>query len=269
MYYLNSKVKAVLFFLIVLGLFFQNFLPSTLPFLSTIILLGGTFVFWYTPQTRYPRLTGLIPTSFTLNHIITGIILSVIFYLPYSFLILSDSYDYSSTIGLGQNCLYILQLSINEELIFRGVLFFILARYIRAIPSAIILSTIFAFVHIINPNMEPLAFLNTFLAGFLMSSMAFSTKSLFMPIAFHFSWNIIQGPVLSLPVSGFNYPGIVNHIAQFEGVFWGSNYGPESGLWCTSFLTITIFVVLKYTKSHPNNTSEWFRYLYGEKSHTS
>jgi hypothetical protein len=60
------------------------------------------------------------------------------------------------------------------------------------------------------------------------------TRSLWMPVGMHFTWNYVQGFVFGLPVSGYAFPHSLLQV-QVRDAPWltGSDYGPEGGLLST------------------------------------
>jgi hypothetical protein len=72
------------------------------------------------------------------------------------------------------------------------------------------------------------------LAGIPFSIAYLRTRSLWMPVGMHFTWNYVQGFVFGLPVSGYTFtPSLLK--VQVHGAAWltGSDYGPEGGLLST------------------------------------
>jgi hypothetical protein len=104
-------------------------------------------------------------------------------------------------------------------------------------------SILFALFHALNPNLTPLAMLNLFLAGVALGVGYWATRSLWLPIAYHLSWNFVQGSILGLPVSGMRYGGLLL-IADWgkAPLMTGHTFGPEGGLLATGMLVGAIGV---------------------------
>jgi uncharacterized protein len=147
-----------------------------------------------------------------------------------------------------------------EEALFRGYPLQTMTRA-RLIPVALILtSLIFAYVHKDNPNNPPglapftyigidfinLPFINTALAGVWLAVGYLRTRSLWLPLGLHWSWNWTMGALLGLPVSGIERltPAPLLRAASV-GPVWltGGTYGVEGGAACTlALIASTIFV---------------------------
>jgi hypothetical protein len=72
------------------------------------------------------------------------------------------------------------------------------------------------------------------LVGIPFSIAYLRTRSLWMPVGMHFTWNYVQGFVFGLPVSGYTFSSCLLKV-RVHGAAWltGSEYGPEGGLLST------------------------------------
>jgi hypothetical protein len=72
------------------------------------------------------------------------------------------------------------------------------------------------------------------LVGIPFSIAYLRTRSLWLPVGMHFTWNYVQGFVFGLPVSGYAFPHSLLKV-QVHDAAWltGSAYGPEGGLLST------------------------------------
>ncbi len=126
-----------------------------------------------------------------------------------------------------------------EEVMFRGYILQRLAERAGKAPAIIISAIVFALLHWFNPGSDPFGIFNTIIIGVLLSVLYFRTRSLWMPVGFHFAWNLFLGYVYSMPVSGLPLHGVldvteVNPASRLSG----GSYGPEAGLACTIVLAI-------------------------------
>jgi membrane protease YdiL (CAAX protease family) len=145
---------------------------------------------------------------------------------------------------------YIL-LAAAEEMMFRG---YPLQTLMRSLPIAFALvpsSAIFALVHTDNPNVLrgwrlALMASNTALAGVWLCVAFYRTRSLWLPLGLHWSWNWAMGSLLGLPVSGITSLTRAPLVrAADAGPAWltGGPYGIEGGAACTLALAAaTAFV---------------------------
>ncbi len=155
--------------------------------------------------------------------------------------------------------------SLSEEILIRGVVFQAIAEKFGYVISAIATSSIFAILHYFNPNIDWLSFINIFLAGLLFSLMLVKSGSLWMPITFHFAWNIVFHAVLGLKLSGLPANHSIMCVENLpKNFFWGTEFGPEGGLVATLFLILFGFLTLKYAKLSPFVTSKLFKRRYIE-----
>lgn len=91
----------------------------------------------------------------------------------------------------------------SEELLCRGFLYQRLRRSFRSPWVAIIGNAlVFGVLHLLNPEVSFLGFLNIVLFGVFMALMIYYYESMWMAIAVHTGWNYMQSIVLGLPNSG-------------------------------------------------------------------
>jgi membrane protease YdiL (CAAX protease family) len=159
---------------------------------------------------------------------------------------------YHDSIGFFVVCTGLLVLSAsNEELLFRGYPFQRLIEGTGEYAALGVASALFGFFHLANPHSTRLAVINTILAGLLIALLFLKTRSLWMPIAFHFSWNWSLA-VLGLPISGIQLIRMPWQVVPSIGKAWlhGSDYGPEGGAAATVLLGIAIVFVFASCEKH-------------------
>jgi membrane protease YdiL (CAAX protease family) len=121
-------------------------------------------------------------------------------------------------------------ISFNEELSFRG---YILQRLAQAwgLPAAIVVSSlVFALVHVLNPNVQPLAMVSLFVAGLLLACAYLVSRSLWLPIGLHIGWNLAEIHLLGFPGSGRTEPALIRSVVSGPELMTGGAFGPEGGL---------------------------------------
>jgi hypothetical protein len=118
-----------------------------------------------------------------------------------------------------------------EEALFRGYPFQVLVEWIGVWPAVVVGSALFALVHGQNPSVTPLALLNIFLAGVLLSIAYLRTLSLWFATGVHLGWNWMMAGVLDFPVSGreFDTP-IYSGVPDGPDIWTGGAFGPEAGI---------------------------------------
>lgn len=125
-----------------------------------------------------------------------------------------------------------------EELVFRGYPFQVLAARL-GLPIAVAVSAgLFAFAHLSNPELTPLALVNLALAGGLLAVAYLRTRSLWFATGVHAGWNWVLLVPLDQPVSGwvFGMPGYDVRATGPE-LLTGGAFGPEGG-WVATVATL-------------------------------
>jgi hypothetical protein len=141
----------------------------------------------------------------------------------------------SAELAYGSGLFLVLFISAtNEELIFRGYPFQRLVESLGPTGAIAVSSACFGLAHLGNSHHTWISTINTMLAGVPLSIAYLRTRSLWMPVGMHFTWNYVQGFIFGLPVSGYTFsPALLK--VQVHGATWltGSDYGPEGGLLST------------------------------------
>ncbi|MDX6403001.1 MAG: protease family protein [Blastocatellia bacterium] len=133
-----------------------------------------------------------------------------------------------------------------EEMLFRGYPLQTLTRANLAWLGVLLTSVPFAAVHLNNPHAVPIfTFVNTALAGVWLAVAYLRTRSLWLPIALHWSWNWAQASI-GFPVSGIERiaPAPLLQVLNV-GPDWltGGAYGIEGGAACTVALLISTLII--------------------------
>lgn len=149
----------------------------------------------------------------------------------------SPRFDFA-TVFLGTTLLFVL-VAWYEELLFRGYLIRNLAEGTRgrwgdrgAIVAAVVATAaLFALVHVFNPNASVTSTLGILAAGLLLGLAYAWTGTLGVPIGLHVTWNLAQGGIFGLPVSGISTPARWIVVEERGPDAWtGGEFGPEAGL---------------------------------------
>lgn len=132
-----------------------------------------------------------------------------------------------------------------EEALARGwILPTIGARY-KPVWGLIVSSVIFALLHSLNPNLNPVAILNLFLFGVFTVLFALYEGGLWGVFSIHTAWNWAQGNLFGFEVSGMSPPGgtLFDLMEVGPDVITGGNFGPEGGLAVTAVLVVSCGLV--------------------------
>lgn len=135
----------------------------------------------------------------------------------------------------------------SEELLFRGYLIpRIESRYKRAV-AVFFSSLMFSAFHSLNMGYTPLASVNLFLIAVLFALIYIKTGSIWMTSAIHTMWNLSQGNIFGLQVSGNEaHAAIINtaYAADAKDIITGGAFGPEGGLAVTAVTVICLIIVI-------------------------
>jgi len=147
-----------------------------------------------------------------------------------------------TTRSLGTSAVLFVVAALAEEAMFRGYALQTFTRAHLAALGIFLTSVPFGLVHLWNPNVvRGITFANTALAGIWLAIAYMRTRSLWLPLGVHWSWNWALGSVFGLPVSGMK---VVSH-TLFQGndigPAWltGGSYGIEGGAACTLALVLS------------------------------
>ncbi len=139
-----------------------------------------------------------------------------------------------------------------EELLCRVFLYQRLRKAYRN-PLVAILgnSLIFAALHLGNPGMSLIPFINIIACGILFSVMIYYFDSFLMASAAHCAWNFTQNIILGLPNSGIVTEfSIFSLDASKSSLIYDASFGIEGGLACTFMYIISIVLIIAYAKKH-------------------
>lgn len=140
--------------------------------------------------------------------------------------------------------------ALAEEAIFRGYPLQTLCRAKLVWLGVLLTFGLFAGAHLGNPNASlGFPFVNTALAGVWLAIAYLRTRSLWLPLGVHWSWNWALGSLFGLPVSGMT---LVPHpliIGKDLGPAWitGGNYGIEGGAAATVALLLSSLFIWRTT----------------------
>jgi uncharacterized protein len=134
-----------------------------------------------------------------------------------------------------------------EELSFRGYPFQKLAEACGAFWAVVVLSALFGWVHLGNPEAGgwlSWGFFNTLAVGLLFALARIRSGSLWFSFGLHFGWNLFQGAVFGLPVSGLReFSTVVSASAHGSQALTGGAYGPEGSATCSIVLVVGLPLV--------------------------
>ena len=132
----------------------------------------------------------------------------------------------------------------NEELAFRGYIMQRLDQAWGMLLAVAASSILFGLVHVLNPNATALGILSVCLSGVLYASAYLVTRSLWLPMGLHMSWNIVQMHILGFPGSGHVRPSVMRSATQGPDLVTGGAFGPEGGIVVIGVVVAAIALLL-------------------------
>lgn len=136
-------------------------------------------------------------------------------------------------------------LAAAEEVLFRGLLLRDIEIWTGSWIALAASSLLFGLTHIIGPGASWWdAALVTLEGGVLLGALCVATGGVWNPIGFHVSWNLVQGGVFGVAVSGNEWSGLL--VAHPRGPAWvsGGAFGIEGSLVTLAACGVTSAVVL-------------------------
>ena len=117
--------------------------------------------------------------------------------------------------------------------------------------AALVLTAfLFSFAHFPDNYLEVLSY---FLGGIMYGYAFLKFQTVWIPIAIHFFWNFIQGPVLGFPVSGMEREGLLKLEIVPDMFFNGGDQGPEGsvlGILLRLVIILMIYLIPKGSENH-------------------
>lgn len=142
--------------------------------------------------------------------------------------------------------LLFIMISVNEEILIRGYILQNLMLSFNKYTSLVLSSLLFTVLHLFNPNVDIPGVISLFFAGLLLGMCYVRTKSLWLPIALHFSWNFFQC-LFGFNVSGMEQYSLITTTFS-EGNIWnGGEFGFEGSVFSSLFqIPAIVFIYNKY-----------------------
>ncbi|HUB88303.1 MAG TPA: type II CAAX endopeptidase family protein [Dyella sp.] len=139
---------------------------------------------------------------------------------------------------------------IGEEIITRGVLFRIVEEGLGTWWALLISAVFFGGAHIFNPSATLWSSAAIAIeAGILLALVFHVTRTLWACIGLHAAWNIAQGTIYGIPVSGTGGSGLL--VSSRTGPDWlsGGAFGAEASVValavCTSVSVVLLLIALR------------------------
>lgn len=140
---------------------------------------------------------------------------------------------------------YMIQ-GMSEEVLCRGYFMVSVARRYPVVVAILANSLFFAALHLLNPGISVLAFLNLVLFGVFASVYFWRRGNIWGIAAFHSVWNLVQGNFYGIRVSGMETQCSVLQSDMVAGkeIWNGGAFGLEGGLAVTIVYVVGIAILL-------------------------
>ena len=124
-----------------------------------------------------------------------------------------------------------LMAGVTEEILLRGIVFRWLEELGGSWLALALSALLFGFLHAANPNATVVSSLAIALAaGVLLGGAYMLTRNLWLAIGLHAGWNVTQGLLWDVPVSGFALDGWVESRLVGDPMLSGGSFGLEASV---------------------------------------
>lgn len=242
----------------IVGLNPQNYMTATTRQLFVILFFnvtGTLLVIWFFRKyiDKKPFASLGFPKSFFKKDISIGLIAGFSIILSgFVSLLLSNQIefvnihlylsDFILSVGL------FIFVAISEEIFLRGYILGNLTESFNKHIALIISAIIFSVMHAFNPHFNLISMLALFMSGLLFGLPYIYTKSLWFPIALHFSWNFFQGTIFGFNVSGRDTYSLITTKENFANIWNGGSFGFEASIlsiWFQLLALLIVFLIFK------------------------
>ena len=147
-----------------------------------------------------------------------------------------------------------LLVGVVEEVIFRGILFRLIADKWNIAVGLTTSSLLFGLAHLGNPGATLWAALAIALASGWLFGMAYAYhQTIWVPIGMHWAWNYLEGGVFGCAVSGtpLDYLPLITPRISGADILSGGAFGPEASIICVALgIVLSIVYTVLYIKKY-------------------
>lgn len=145
-----------------------------------------------------------------------------------------------------------LLVGVVEEVIFRGILFRLIADKWNIAVGLTTSSLLFGLAHLGNPGATLWAALAIALASGWLFGMAYAYhQTIWVPVGMHWAWNYLEGGIFGCAVSGtpLDYRPLITPKISGTDLLSGGAFGPEASIICVAIgIGISIVYTVLYIK---------------------
>ncbi len=157
--------------------------------------------------------------------------------------------------------LLFLAAAVQEEVIFRGMIFRLLERSLGSWIAVVLSALSFGVAHLANPNATLVSTLAIILtAGIILAAIYLLTRSLWWVIGLHLGWNFFEGPIFGAQISGLTTPALFHASLTGPQAWTGGAFGPEAGLVAILIVgSAGLFLCVLAARQHRIMTPRWLQ----------
>lgn len=161
-----------------------------------------------------------------------------------------EGYDFNIIRLIGCFIFYLV-IAVGEEIIFRGIIFRMIAERWNVVIAFVVSSLLFGAIHIVNPDASIWSSVAIAIEAGLLLGAAYSfSGNLWLPIGIHWAWNFMEGNIFGFYVSGHheNYRLLTPSISGPD-IVTGGDFGPEASIIAVVFgILLSAWFIWKYQK---------------------
>ncbi|MEO0418927.1 MAG: CPBP family intramembrane glutamic endopeptidase [Pseudomonadota bacterium] len=148
-----------------------------------------------------------------------------------------------------------------EEVLFRGVIFRWIEELAGSWAALLVSGGLFGLAHIANDNATVFSSVAIAVeAGLLLGAAYMLTRSLWLAIGIHAGWNLTQGLVFDVSVSGFEVNGIVDAELSGPDLLTGGAFGLEASVIALAVATTAgVWMLLKAAQKGEITAPMWVK----------
>ncbi len=140
-------------------------------------------------------------------------------------------------------------MAFSEELVARGYLLRNFLDIERPLAGVLISSAFFWIAHGFNPETwaSPMSSINLFGAGVVLALAYLASGNLWFPSIMHLAWNLTQGVLFQLPISGLDTDGLIDLevTGNLSGWLTGEAFGLEASVLMTGGELVLGWILFK------------------------
>lgn len=231
---------------------FSNDFYTIVSLFSTIIMIGTVLIYCRFIEKRKLRTLGFIKKSLVKEYALGLVIGALIFSCAILICMTTGTLAFkgiSQDLAAGTIILFFLAYMVqgmSEEVLCRGYLMVSISRRSSLAAAVMANSIVFACLHLLNPGISILAFVNLVLFGVFASLYMLRRGSIWGAAAIHSAWNFVQGNLFGISVSGTGKTtSILSSSLSYSGrLINGGAFGLEGGLAVTIVLLAGIAAVI-------------------------